>query len=119
VDGSAAPWLYAIARNVLVASVRRHHLEETARERLGILTALDRPQIAWEPSEAWLEGLDEALRELGADEREAIRLRVVDELSYDEVGLVVGTTPGAARVRVHRALSALRERLLDPKEALR
>lgn len=118
-DGSAAPWLYAIARNVLVASVRRRRLEQIARERLGILTTLDRPQFAPEPSEAWLEGLDEALRELGADEREAIRLRIVDELSYDEVGRVAGTTPGAARVRVHRALSTLRERLLDPKEALR
>jgi RNA polymerase sigma-70 factor, ECF subfamily len=118
-DGSAAPWLYAIARHVLVSSVRRNRLERTARERLGLLAELDRPQVAPEPSETWLDGLDEALLDLSPDERDALHLRVVDELSYDEVGRAAGTTPGAARVRVHRGLAALRQRLLNPKEAVR
>jgi RNA polymerase sigma-70 factor (ECF subfamily) len=118
-DGSAAPWLYAIARHVLVSSVRRNQLERTARERLGVLAQLDRPQVVSEPSETWLEALDEALLELSPHERDAVRLRVVDELSYAEVGHVAGTTPGAARVRVHRGLAALRQRLLNPKEAMR
>jgi RNA polymerase sigma factor (sigma-70 family) len=118
-SGSAAPWLYAIARHVLVASVRRSRLEQSARERLGLLAALDRPQVAAEPSEGWLEGLDDALLELTPEKRNAVQLHVVGELSYDEVGRVAGTTPGAARVRVHRGLAALRERLLNPKEALR
>ena len=38
-----------------------------------------------------------------------MRLRVVEELSYDEVAATLGTTPGAARVRVHRGLAALRK----------
>jgi RNA polymerase sigma factor (sigma-70 family) len=118
-DGSAAPWLYAIARNVLVSSVRRNQLERSARERLGVLAELDRPQVAPEPSETWLAGLDEALLDLSPDERDALHLRVVAELSYDEVGRAAGTTPGAARVRVHRGLAALRQRLLNPKEAVR
>ena len=118
-NGSAAPWLYAIARNVLVASVRRNRLEQSARERLGILAALDRPQTTPEPNDAWLQGLDDAFCELSPDERKAVRLRVIDDLSYDEVGRAAGTTAGAARVRVHRGLTALRERLLNPKEATR
>jgi RNA polymerase sigma factor (sigma-70 family) len=118
-NGSAAPWLYAIARNVLVASVRRNRLEQSARERLGILAALDRPQTTPEPNDAWLQGLDDAFYELSPDERKAVRLRVIDDLSYDEVGRAAGTTAGAARVRVHRGLTALRERLLNPKEATR
>jgi RNA polymerase sigma-70 factor (ECF subfamily) len=117
--GSAAPWIYAIARHLLVASVRRSRLEQAARERLGILAALDRPQVAPEPSETWLDGLDDALLDLTPEERDALRLRVVDELPYDAVGRATDTTPGAARVRVHRGLAALRRRLLNPKEALR
>src|SRR3954452_16472936 len=35
--GSAGPWLFGIARNVLLASVRRSRLEDGARERLGVL----------------------------------------------------------------------------------
>jgi RNA polymerase sigma-70 factor (ECF subfamily) len=104
--GSAGPWLFGIARNVLLASVRRRALEAGARERLGILAT-----AAAEPDESWLEGLDEALDELPESQREAIRLRVVGDLAYADVAAALGTTPAAARVRVHRGLSTLRSRL--------
>jgi RNA polymerase sigma-70 factor (ECF subfamily) len=59
--------------------------------------------VSVSPQEAWLDGLDD-------DEvPEAVRLRVIDELEYDEVAAALGTTPGAARVRVHRGLAALRK----------
>jgi RNA polymerase sigma-70 factor (ECF subfamily) len=58
-------------------------------------------------------GLDEALAELPAAERDAIELRVVERLPYDEVAATLATTPGAARVRVSRGLGRLRERLID------
>jgi RNA polymerase sigma-70 factor (ECF subfamily) len=111
--GSAGPWLFAIARNVLVTSVRRRRLEQVARERLGVL-------IEREPREAsddWLDGLDEALEALAPDLREAVELRVVDDLTYDELAARSGTTAGAARVRVHRGLKALRERLTREEAA--
>jgi RNA polymerase sigma-70 factor (ECF subfamily) len=98
-DGSAAPWLFGIARNVLLASVRRRALEARARERLGMQIA--RPAAS--PQETWLENLDDE------DVPEAVRLRVVDELGYEEIAQTLGTTPGAARVRVHRGLAALRK----------
>ena len=106
-DGSAAPWLFGIARNVLLVSVRRRALEAKARARLGMQV---RPP-ATTPEETWLDGLDEALDALPATQREAIRLRVEDELDYAEVATALGTTPAAARVRVHRGLAALRTRL--------
>ena len=55
--GSAAPWLFAIARHVLLGSVRRRTLERRACERLG----LEAGASAAVPDETWLEGLDEAL----------------------------------------------------------
>lgn len=117
--GSAGPWLYAIARHVLVASVRRRRLERSACERLGLLSQLDRPEAVVEPSDVWLDGLDHAWEELSPDVREAVRLRVLQELPYDEVAEVTGTSAGAARVRVHRGLTALRHRLLPVKETSR
>jgi RNA polymerase sigma factor (sigma-70 family) len=105
--GSAAPWLFAIARHVLLASVRKRALERRACRRLG----LELSGAAAEPEERWLEGLDEALADLPESQREAIRLRVEDDLAYDEVAASLGTTPEAARVRVHRGLAALRNRL--------
>jgi RNA polymerase sigma factor (sigma-70 family) len=117
-DGSAAPWLYAIARHVLIASVRKRELERSALTRLGLLLGHDHVNGS-EPTELWLEGLDEAVAELPDEIRLALELRVVDELPYAEVAQNVGTTAGAARVRVHRALQRLRERLPKTKEAER
>ncbi len=108
--GSAAPWLYAIAAHVLSGSVRRARLERAACDRLGLLERLDREPAAVEPEPAWLDGLDEALADLPASQRDALRLRFADDLTYDEVADRLGTTPAAARVRVHRSLASLRAR---------
>ncbi|MCU1409147.1 MAG: polymerase, sigma-24 subunit, subfamily [Microbacteriaceae bacterium] len=112
-DGSAAPWLYAIARHVLIASVRKGRLEEQARTQLGLI----RSEAPAEPSSLWVEGLDEAFADLPPELRQAIELRIVEDLPYAEVAAAIGTTSGAARVRVHRGLNALRERLLQTTEA--
>jgi RNA polymerase sigma-70 factor (ECF subfamily) len=110
--GRAGPWLFAIARNVLVGSVRRRRLERRACERLGVHV-----EAQVEPDETWLEGLDELLADLPAGQGDAVRLRVVDELEYEDVARQLGTTPAAARVRVHRGLAALRHRLRERLEA--
>jgi RNA polymerase sigma factor (sigma-70 family) len=116
-DGSAAPWLYGIARNVLLMSVRRGRIERLASQRLGIADRLERgagaPAI---PDESWADGADELLDTLPAPLREAVRLRVVEDLEYDEVASRLGTSAPAARVRVHRGLAALRTRLSNAKE---
>ncbi|HEV7566365.1 MAG TPA: RNA polymerase sigma factor [Microbacteriaceae bacterium] len=106
--GSAGPWLFGIARNVLYASVAKGRLETEAMERLGLLRDQE-AQAATEP--AWLDGLDEALAALSADQRDAVALRVLGDLSYDEAATALGCSPGAARIRVSRALSTLRNAL--------
>jgi RNA polymerase sigma factor (sigma-70 family) len=113
--GSAGPWLFAIARHVLIASVRKGRLEQHARDRLGMFATT----TPLEPSGAWFDGLDEALAELAPELQQAIELRIVDDLPYAEVAAATGTTEGAARVRVHRGLNALRQRLLSTTEVSR
>ena len=109
-DGSAAPWLYGIARNVLRQSVRRKRLEENARQRLGVRDQPGRPDVT--PEESWLDGADELLDALPAEQRRAVELRVVEDLTYDRVARRLAITPETARMRVHRAFKALRERHL-------
>jgi RNA polymerase sigma-70 factor (ECF subfamily) len=110
-EGSAAPWLFGIARNVLLMSVRRGAVERRAAARLGVLERLDLEGEPAAPEARWSEGADELLDSLPLSQREALRLRIVDERDYDEVAEALGTTRSAARVRVHRGLAALRERL--------
>ena len=71
--GSAGPWLFAIARHVLLASVRRRALEQRACAPARARASARAPPRR---SEAWLDGLDEALDDLPHGQREAIRLRV-------------------------------------------
>ena len=116
--GSAGPWLFGIARHVLLVSVRRCELERSACQRLGMLDAVGREPVA-EPCEDWLDGLDEALAHLPEAQQDAIRLRVVEDLGYDEAAERLATTPQAVRARVSRGLSALRKHLFDPMESTR
>jgi RNA polymerase sigma factor (sigma-70 family) len=117
-DGSAAPWLFGIARNVLLMSLRRRQLERRAAQRLGVAERLDGPYQAATvaPDERWAEDADELLDALPPSQREAVHLRVVQELAYEQVAAALGTTASGARVRVHRGLAALRAHRLDSKE---
>ncbi len=115
--GSAGPWLFGIARHVLLMSVRSRRLERAACQRLGVLERLDTEPSTAEPDERWLDGLDEALAGLTDDQRRAIELRVVDGLEYDRVAEDAGMTPEAARARVSRGLAALRHRFTDSQGA--
>jgi RNA polymerase sigma-70 factor, ECF subfamily len=103
---------FHVARNVLATSVRKRTLERRACDRLGVLVACERESHAPAP-EGWLDGLDEELASLSPELREAVTLRVVDDLPYADVAAAAGTTVGAARVRVHRGLNALRQLLQE------
>ena len=110
-EGTIAPWLFGIARHVLASSVRQRVLERTARDRLLLQFGPSAVTI----DDSWLDGLDDdltaALTDLPDGQRRAIELRVIADHAYDEVGRRLDITPGAARVRVHRGLDALRRRL--------
>jgi RNA polymerase sigma-70 factor (ECF subfamily) len=113
-DGSARPWLFGIAKNLVRRIARDRAIETRARERLG-LPILD--------ADAYAELLDRlaAEEELGsirtrmnglpADQREALELRIVHDLDYAEIGARLAITPEGARTRVFRALGALRTQL--------
>jgi RNA polymerase sigma-70 factor (ECF subfamily) len=118
-DGDAGPWLFAIARNSLLMSVRRARIERRATERL----ALELPRVQGDaavPDERWGERADielaEALARLTEGQRITLALRFGQDLAYDQIATRLDTTPQAARVRVHRALSALRRRLSNTVE---
>jgi RNA polymerase sigma factor (sigma-70 family) len=110
-DGSAAPWLYGIARNILRRSLERERIESSARRRLGLplrsyegdLDAVD----ARLDAEQLRPELEAALAELPPGQRDAVELRIVRALSYGEVAASLGCSEVAARIRVMRALSSL------------
>lgn len=97
---TALAYLLAIARNTHLKGLRRRRREEPLSDEIpdpardpAILCA-DRDRLA---------AVLQELRELPEGERTALLLRVDHDLSYEEIAAVLGTSVGAARVRVHRA----------------
>jgi RNA polymerase sigma-70 factor (ECF subfamily) len=106
-------WLFAIARSELSHYFRRGAVERAALKRLGIEPpALSAAEIERIEEQAALEEvrprLAEALEALPADQRDAVGLRVVQELGYADIAARLGVTEEVVRARVSRGLRALR-----------
>ena len=118
-EGSGAPWLFGIARNLLRQYHKHNRIESAARARLGIPVA-DTGAEEYEAvderlgADAMRPALREAVRSLPSDQRRALELRVVDQLEYEEVARRLDCSINAARLRVSRALRVL---TLDMKES--
>jgi RNA polymerase sigma factor (sigma-70 family) len=111
-EQEAVAWIYGIAKNQLRRYFRTSAAERRALAKLGV----ERPTFTDAELEELerLAGLAElrsamrtALAELSLDQREALQLRVVDELGYPEVAARLGITEQSARARVSRGLRAL------------
>jgi RNA polymerase sigma factor (sigma-70 family) len=116
-DTGLASWLYATAR--FEASVlRKQEQRRMARDQRLLAEA----QYAYNRTEeeAWSSiepALNSAIAVLPASDREAILLRFFEEKSLREVGIAMGATEDAARMRVTRALEKLRLALINRQSA--
>jgi RNA polymerase sigma-70 factor (ECF subfamily) len=112
-EAPASAWLFGIAHHKLAKSVRRRTVEDRARRRLSMapvaLTDEDLERV--ESVCGADESLVTLLAGLPADQREAIRARVLDEHSYDEVAVELRCSTATARKRVSRGLAHLRDQL--------
>ena len=110
-EGEFRTWMYHLARNALADAVKKtrpaaHHVDvTTVAERLGGGAAADEPLQRKQE----LEQLHRALERLSTESREVLVLTRFQELPYALVAQVLGTTEGAVKVRVHRALGQLKE----------
>lgn len=111
--GAELPWCYAVTRRCLANAERssRRHVQLTRR-----IARLDPPH---EADDAAGEGgpavadnaLDAALRRLTADDREVLRLWAWEDLRPLEIAVVLGITPNAVSIRLHRAKGRLAKEL--------
>lgn len=99
-SGSALPWLYGIAHNVLRTHLRRR-IDTGAFER--------HQTVDWDAVDDRLDAgarraeLRSALSSLSPSERDLLLLVAWEGLSPSEAGRALGLTPTAARSRLHRA----------------
>ncbi|WP_165367582.1 RNA polymerase sigma factor [Phytoactinopolyspora endophytica] len=107
-------WLFTIAHNRLVDERRR-------QARRGTVVPADlsayHDEAGGDVEEEALAKLDHAwvgdlITRLGQDQRDVLLLRIVADLTIDQIAHVVGKSPGAVKALQRRGLGALR-RLLE------
>jgi RNA polymerase sigma factor (sigma-70 family) len=105
-------WLFTVARRQLGRYLRRASVERKAVRRLGMqIPTVDHDDLLWIERRAGLPELRRALEleltRLSPAQRDALRLRVIEERSYKEIALQLGVSEQTVRARVSRGLRAL------------
>ena len=108
-EGQFRAWVFAIARNLLID-------EQRQRSRRPELVLVSDPADQPDPTDverSVLAGLDAdgaraLLDQLPADQREVLQLRIIGDLSTEEVAEALGKRPGAVRALQMRGLRRLR-----------
>jgi RNA polymerase sigma-70 factor (ECF subfamily) len=107
----ALPWLYAIAAHVIAnqhrSTRRRHSLDLRLAHETGAVAAGSDPAESLGRRDAF----STAFALLAEPEREALRLIAWDGLDTRDAAQVFGCSPGAFRVRLHRARRKLAKQL--------
>jgi RNA polymerase sigma-70 factor (ECF subfamily) len=125
-DGRAqfTTWLHTITMNVCISEYRKRHALKRGRRTLSLHPsvggqqelAIDPPTPALGPGESahhreFLGRVKEAVGELPDEFRDAVLLRDMQDLSYEQISEILGVPPGTVRSRIHRGRLILQEKL--------
>jgi RNA polymerase sigma-70 factor (ECF subfamily) len=109
-------WLFQVTRNRAISHLRKRAVRAT--EEFDSAEIPDDAEVGDFPAEA-AERIHEGLAILSVEHREALTLRFLENMSYDEIASVVGCSVGTIRSRLHyakrRLLAAIRETAALPK----
>ncbi len=104
-DLNLRPWLYRIAHNASLNLLRQNGWSyDQLNDQLD---GVERPEQALERRESLRSTLD-AVKSLPERQRDALVLRELEGLSYDEIAATLGVGDGAVRQLLHRARATLR-----------
>jgi RNA polymerase sigma factor (sigma-70 family) len=111
-EEEAAGWLFGIARHQLFSYFRRGKAEQRAVRRLGIqlppLEVEDQSRIEQLADLGPIRSaVSDHFERLSEEQRDAVQLRVIDEMPYPEVAERLRVSEDAARARVSRGLRQL------------
>ncbi|MGH8985413.1 MAG: RNA polymerase sigma factor [Acidimicrobiia bacterium] len=97
-------WLHRVARNSAIATVAQRRKHEGASEPTETVSGITRSLSSLVTDRV---ALDRAIDDLPPVFREALVLREVDQLEYDEIGERLSLPPGTVRSRIARARARL------------
>lgn len=101
-------WLFTIARHRAVDAARARSRRPAAAVAAGLDILADRHQVEDQVLDGMsVQGAIALLARLSKDQAEAVALRVIAGLDTPDVARILGKSPGAVRVALHRGLRTL------------
>jgi RNA polymerase sigma-70 factor (ECF subfamily) len=113
-DDAVRPWMFGIARNVLLHHHRRTARQHAMADRLRSMLSVSPHEGFADPTE--YADLHEAVRSLDLVDREIIGLVHWEGFTLAQTARVMKMKEGTLRSRYHRARARLRERLVADAE---
>ena len=115
-DRPLKPWLFTIAAGVRRDELRRRYrLPPTSARSSSSRPRRCRPDDRTPPIESnaknEIEAVRAAIDSLPESQRAVLHLHLHEALTFEEIAEVLGTSPGAVRVRASRAYERLRKSL--------
>jgi RNA polymerase sigma-70 factor (ECF subfamily) len=111
-----SPWVYRIAHNRAMRELRKrrpHHVPLKGSESFEEFEETDDNAHI---SEVNVARIHAAISQLAPEHREALLLRFMNDMSYEDIASVTGCQIGTVRSRLHYAKCALRRALtVDPQ----
>lgn len=109
-ESKFSSWLYQLTSNAAIDFLRREkrHRGATPIEEEVDLAAPGTPQQAAEEAEL-REALQQALDALTPEHRQIFLLRQMQQMSYEEIGRLLGLESGTVKSRLSRAKKQLRQ----------
>ena len=107
-SGNFASWIYTVARNIFST-----YYQKTKKERTSDIdeNTISIEETTFEKSsrEDEINHLQKSLLKLNNSDRELIIMHRYQEIKYEQIAEIIGSSEGAVKVKVHRALKKLKE----------
>lgn len=112
-EGELKSWLLTICRNVITDGFRSH--------KHALSLEMHEIDVADNNSEEWLEEqiqsqevekVKKTLKILKPIEQELIRLRIFEDMEFNEIAVALDANQGTVKMRYYRAIEKLKEALL-------
>ncbi|MBQ4819961.1 RNA polymerase sigma factor [Aquimarina sp. MMG016] len=109
--GKFSSWIYTIARNIFSD---HYQSKKTAAQRLDEVEYKTKTEdISTIEKDEVAEQLHQALEQLNTSDRELVIMNRYQGIKYQEIAEIVGSTEGAVKTRVHRAINKLKDHYLQ------
>lgn len=106
-EGNFKSWIYTIARNIFSSFYQKQK-----KDRLHVTEDYflrSNEQFVSQENEEELEHLQRAIQLLNITDRELIVMHKFQEIKYQQIAEIIGSSENAVKVKMHRAVHKLRE----------